>query len=238
MVTPSVLVLVLIVITVVAGSVLYVKYGTLRKINYFIQWMGTNIRIYLDVFEARKQYKNITLVAIKYSVLLEAINSGLHSDADIKEWTAKFVRDTYKVMGHKGLTEEQSNSVAFSISVLINQRQELLQIISSFSNHEGIEVKKATVVAIDVLGELYDLRSSLDRAVFKHVIYALNKCLLLLRDGGYNKKTYTKVGLTLNRLRVIMKSYNMQKEDDAGITVQQLHKKIATVMETLGKIIK
>lgn len=234
----STFILLIIAFTVVAGSILLTKYGHLRKVNYFIQWMGTNIRIYLDIFEAKKQYKDITLVAIKYSVLLEAINSGLHSGDNVKEWTSKFIRDTHKVMGHKGLVEEQSKAIAFSIGILINQRQELLQIISSFSNHEDIEVKKATVVAIDTLGELYNLRSSLDRMAFKHIIYALNKCLILLRDGGYNKKTYSKVGLTLNRLRVIMKSYNTQKASKGSLTVKQLHKKLATVMGTLDQIIK
>jgi hypothetical protein len=200
--------------------------------------MGTNIRIYLDVFEYNKEYKDVTLIAVKYSVLLEAIDSGLHSEDDIKEWTAKFISDTYPALGQKDMPKEQALKIARSLSVLLNQRQELIQIISSFSNHEDIEVKKITVITIDALGELYDLRSSLDRSEFQHVVYGLNKSLLQLRDGGYNKKTYTKVGLTLNRLRVIMKSYNSQKAGKGGLNLKQLRKKLGSIMGALNKTIK
>lgn len=231
----EVLVIILISASVIAGALLLSKYSALKKFNRLAMWMVNNVRIGLDVFEAKKEYKDITLVALKYSVLLEAIDSGMHSDEAIKEWVAKFVMDTYIALGQEGLPKEKARQIAFSLSVLLNERKELLALINSFANHEDIEVKKITVVAIDSIGELYDLRYTLDRDMFKHVIVAINRCLLFLRDGGYNKKTYTKIGLTLHRLRIIMKSYNTQKNSQ-NLTIRQLHEKMATVLGTLDNI--
>jgi hypothetical protein len=233
----SFILFIILAVALVGGAALYSTSEIFRKSMKALFKVANAFRPLLEIFKARKQYKDISLVTMKYSALLEAIHENKYSKDTVQAWAENFTVSAVNALTLQGVSAAQAKEISRSMYTLARERKDLIDIISSFRKSEDIEVRKITVIAIDTIGELYDMKSKLDRSMFKHVIVAINKCLMGLREGGYNKKTYTKIGLTLHRLRIIMKSYNSQKAGRGNLTAKQLHKRIDILISAFDKVI-
>ncbi|MCK5017446.1 MAG: hypothetical protein KAS32_10300 [Candidatus Peribacteraceae bacterium] len=76
------------------------------------------------------------------------------------------------------------------------------------------------------------MESNLDEEHFQHVIYGINKILLVLRDGGgLNKNTIIKGGKVLFRMARIIQAY-VHKKNKENIPAEEFAKRMVEVVDT------
>lgn len=91
-------------------------------------------------------------------------------------------------------------------------------------------------MCIDVIGLVHPLETELDDVAFQHVIYALNKVFLILRDGnGFNKQTIVEGGKVLFRLSRIIQAY-ADKKNRTNISVEEFTKRLLKVVDNAHSI--
>jgi hypothetical protein len=81
------------------------------------------------------------------------------------------------------------------------------ELLAGFSEHGSIKVKKLTLLTIDVLGVMLELKNELDTEFFQHAVFGINKMLRQLRDGGYTEKSLEKSAATLFRVYQLTRAY-------------------------------
>jgi hypothetical protein len=113
--------------------------------------------------------------------------------------------------------------------------KEIFDTVKALDNHEDLEVKKATLVAIDVLGVFFDLKDKLAKEYFQHLIYGINKCLLLLRDGGTGKRSLKKVASTLWRVYKLTKAYKYL-QGRKNLTEEEFYAKVSSTFDALFRM--
>lgn len=100
---------------------------------------------------------------------------------------------------------------AMVVYMLLISHKEILDVIRSIQfGPKDLEVQKATYLAIDVFGEIINLQTDLGQQYFQHLIYGLNKTLLLIKGKGTDRKTLKKVVSLLFRVYKITKAYRHQ----------------------------
>jgi len=86
-------------------------------------------------------------------------------------------------------------------------------------------------VCIDIIGTFHPLKMKLDEEAFQHVIYALNKIMLILREGnGVNKETIVSGGKILFRLSRIIQAY-VHKKTKENVSVEEFAKLLLRVVD-------
>ncbi len=126
-----------------------------------------------------------------------------------------------------GMTEEQIKRFSKAIQMLVWSNEDIAvnfrHVVAN--RFQDIEVKKVTLVFIDVLGQLFDLENDLDVEFFQHVIYALNLVLLQLRDSGTSTKAIKEIGRVLFRLYKLTKAYGYLKST-REMTPEEFYEKV------------
>lgn len=217
-----------------AGYFLARRSEKFRKYVPIFVWASKVIQATLMTWNFKKSYKDAGLVLFKYSILLEAANFKEQSDVS-KLWFAKFVVDTYTSMAGKTKNKEEAIRLANAVYVMLKQHADLLDTLKSFQDTKDIDVKKATLIAADFLGELVNIENKLDRRFYEHMVYGLNKALLQLKNGAHNKKTVAEISETMWRMYQIARAYSKQKSL-SSLTKEQLMDNLERVLSgLLGK---
>lgn len=193
----------------------------------------------LDKLEIRRKYRDPLKLIINdafFKKMVELPEDAL-KDAEVRAEFVRTAADITKAFTNSELTVGKHycnlRRLSSSLYTLIVNHKELADCIKALSKSSNIQVKKTTLLAIDVLGELFDLEDRLDRDFFQHLIYGLNKVLLQLRDGGYTKRSVSQTSVTLWRIYQLTRAYSRHK-NNKGLTRKQFEKK---VVSTLGKLL-
>lgn len=93
-----------------------------------------------------------------------------------------------------------------------------------------------TLLCIDTIGAVHPLETELDEEMFQHTIYALNKVLLILRDGkGINKSTIVEGGKVLYRLSTLVRAY-VHKKNKENIPAEEFATKFVMFADQLHSV--
>jgi len=227
---------ILLSLSLLVGIYLLQRFPNITKYLPVIRWF---IRLVYDTFvywKLNSKYRSVANIVLKYSLVIDAINFSKDNPRLSRAWVDKFVKDVKNSVGVFNLSDEESKKIAGTISVLLSHHSELLDVLSSFSSSDTIDIKRLTVIFIDTFGELYDLEDKLDKSMFEHLIFALNRVLVALKDKGYSASAYKEVGTILVRLRAICKVYSKQRLIQGRLTVAQFHKELDSVVAALHEV--
>lgn len=184
-----------------------IKYPKLRELVPHAGRLASMLIFSLEYWGFNRKYANEVSLALKGLRLSAVLSTGDPETRESREAVKQFVRASYAVAyPGKKLTEEEVRAASAGY-MLVMAYPELLVTLESFRNLPDLEVRKATYILIDVLGELFDLQEKLSRVYFQHLIYGLNKCLLLLREKGTTKRNLKNVCATLFRVYQLTRAY-------------------------------
>lgn len=215
-----------------AGVILYRRYPTIADRMPLIRWLFRLLQLTFEHWELNK-YAKFSNLALKYTVVLEAASFYKENPNYATAWLRKFVEDTRITLESADYSKEEAERAANAISMLLTHHNIILDVLASFENSEDIEVKKLTVIAVDVFGELFDIQDKLDRSMYEHIVVAINLALLKLRDKGYSQRTYTEIAHIFVRLKKVCMSYREQKILMGRLNIGELHRRVDTAIMSL-----
>ncbi len=221
------------VIAVLAFGGLYLcrNFPGIKKALPLFKWMARIVHISLNHWGARKVYVDSAKVAERYTLLL-AMYEFQPSIAVSKEWFSKFVLDSYEELLASGHSKEDALRVSNAVYVLLSLHPDILQTLKGFGDMKTMDVKRTTLIFIDFLGELFNLRSRVDILFYQDMIYGINKVLLDLKNGEPNKKTISAVTGTLWRMYQLSCAYNELKSN-SSLSRNEYQKKMEAALSTL-----
>lgn len=92
------------------------------------------------------------------------------------------------------------------------------------------------MVCIDVIGAVHPLEKEIDGDMFDHIIYALNKVFIILREGkGVNKGTIIRAGKILFRLSKVIEAY-VRKKNKENIPAKELADRLYRLVNDLYSV--
>ncbi len=143
--------------------------------------------------------------SVSLSYLLSADTVDLRK---ARKQVRELLQDLHKTLHPGRPMDDLDMDSAMVVYILLISHKEIADVIRSIqAGPKSIEVEKATYLAIDVFGEFINLQTNLGQKYFQHLIFGLNKALLLIRDNGTHRRTLKKVVSTLFRVYKITKAY-------------------------------
>lgn len=219
--------------------VLNLKYKKFNKIFNMVAKASNGIYLMVSKTKVNSEYKDLSLVITRYLSIVKVLNNPNYPEKAKTRWLSVFMFQSYKTLTKgKEVSYDHSVQMAKVIMEVLANDEALLEMVESFKDSDNIEVKKITILMIDCLSKAYDLQKKLDRSAFKHVVYGLNLVLIKLREDGYSKDTFNKVGLILKRLLVVLRAYdslNLTKTN--SLNIKQLHFKVSKLMSDISEVI-
>lgn len=76
-----------------------------------------------------------------------------------------------------------------------------------------MDVRSLTFAIQLMADDILNLHNKLDNDMFNHISYVSNRCIMVLKKDGANKKTLEKCGKYLFRLRKVTKAYAHKKRN-------------------------
>tara|TARA_Y100000593_G_scaffold59255_1_gene109833 strand:+ start:221 stop:511 length:291 start_codon:yes stop_codon:yes gene_type:complete len=76
-----------------------------------------------------------------------------------------------------------------------------------------MDVRSLTFAIQLMADDILNLHNKLDNDMFNHISYVSNRCLMILKKKGANRKTLEQCGKYLFRLRKVTKAYGHKKKN-------------------------
>lgn len=200
------------IISVLAFLGLYLarKYPAVRASIPFLTWIAKIVRETVIHWKLKNQYKNIAEITHNYTVVLDVML--LQKDADnSKRQFALIISEICSRLSIPKKDPEMATRIANAIYVLLNQHKELLETLESLNDIKTLDVKKATLLAVDFLGELVNIEDRLERIFYQDIIYGINRVLLRLKNNPLNKETVADTSATLWRMYQLLLAFKEVK---------------------------
>lgn len=213
------------------GLYIFYRFPQARKYIPFLQQLIETVHLSFLYWGVRKGYPTINTLA-RYTTFLEVVDYEkdiLKSKAHVQAFVALSLYKYYKL---RDLDHDKVKKFSGALYVLFAEQAELRDSLASFSDVKNLEVKRLTLLAIDVLGEFFTLSNDLDRDYFQHLIYGINKALVELRADGLTRKGIAKVSATLWRLYQITRAYSHQA-GLANLTRAEFNEKVKEAIDSL-----
>jgi hypothetical protein len=208
-----------------------------KSILPWIKWGYGVFRMTVDHWELQRKYKDETDLVARAFLLSTTVVLG-----------KKDLRDTRKAVGHmletvynhycpdKPLTETEKELMMSAYVTAISHKDLMETLASVSTGHEGLDVVRATTLCIDILGEAVHLEDALGQQYFQHLIYGINKALIVIRDQGTNPRALKKVASTLFRVYKITKAYRMRRRL-SGMKAGEVYDKIIDLLEHVTYVV-
>ncbi len=206
------------------------KYPRVKAYIPYLLWATEIIQEAVNYWKFKRAYKNTSHLLNRYAIILDII---AYQDPNVtKEWFSKFVFDTLKEYVDPR-EADSARRIVNAIYVLLTEHKDLIDTLKVIStNPQNLDVKKATLIAIDFLGELVNLESRMDRLFYQSMIFGLNKVLLQIKNGRADKKTISAISSTLWRMYQLLLAYKEQNSLQ-GLTEEEFKKKLQKVLSDL-----
>ncbi len=183
----------------------------------------------------KKVYKNSEDVIQQYNLLVDVFSRRSFEEIS-KFWFTQFIVDQcFKLNGTAKPPEDVKRLANAVFTMMKYDGRNFMDVIRSV-NTKDLNVKKATLIAIDFIGEMVNVEDRVDSLFFQNIIYGINKILLELKKGDTDKKTAYKIGQTLWRMHQIAKVYKEQKSNQK-LTKDQFERKLKKHMTELRKVL-
>lgn len=230
-------VIIIAITAVVFGGIFLLRwYSDLRKYLPGLRGVLQAGVLTVDYWGFKRSYSDGAKVLLRYTNLSETLSVVGTDLRQARKKVASFVRDAYETFYPGRERDVAVERLAAASYMMLLSHEELLAVVASLHNHKDLEVRKATYIAIDVLGEMFDLKDDLSQEYFQHLIYGINKSLVLLKKSGYDKKTLKKVTSTLWRVYKLTKAYNYL-QGRKNLTKEEFYAKVSGVFGTLFRMV-
>jgi hypothetical protein len=231
---------VIIILAFVLGTGLYIlrKYDRARELLPWFAWVVRLIQVSVDHWGFQQRYRDEADLAARFFVMAGSIVT--HSDVDLRDTrksVAAMIDKAYATFypGKRLTAPEKSIMLAAFVTAI--SHDEIMETLSSvFTTHEDLDVRKATLLVVDILGEMIYLKDKLGQQYFQHVVYGLNKCLKLLRDKGTDKRNLKEITSTLFRIYKLTKAYRHRRKL-SGMPAGDFYDKIISIVEHMAYVV-
>jgi len=222
---------------VFAGVYLVVKYPAIQSYLPQAQRFMAAVRITADYWGFRKAYSDAVELGIRYLALLETLKVVEGEDLrDARLRVGNFITLLYITAYPGELGVEKARRAATASYMALLEHEEILETIRGLQNHEDLDVRKATLIAIDVLGELFDREDELSREYFQHIVYGLNQCLVKFKKSGQEPDNMRDIYGILWRMYQLTKAYNASLGSQ-GLTKEEFYGKISAILTAMSNIL-
>jgi hypothetical protein len=228
---PSYLVISGLVGAVFLGVWLLRKFPRLKLYLPYIAWLARLASRTISYWKFKKVYKDKADLVYKYSVLLNLVAFSGDSKKS-KEWVSKFVTDTYRDLFQYSGKEDEAVRLSSAVWVMLTKYPDIIETLKGLSDTKDLDVKKATMVAIDVLGELVDMSNKIDVLFYQSIVYGINKALLEVKNSSNDKERLAKVSATLWRIYQLTLAYKNQ-HSLVGLTREQFYSQVGDVLKSM-----
>jgi len=232
----STIIFALLFTAIVFGLIMFVrKYPSVIKYTAFFSWVVQVVRVTVDHWGFDKKYSDQAVLASHYFSLAStaAVSGDLR---EVRRRVASLVSFSYRRFYPLGSWTEEDERISAAAYVALVNHQNIRDVATSLErNYRNIEVRKATYLAIDVLGELVDLSDDLGQEYFQHLIYGINKSLVLIKENGTDKKSLKKVTSTLFRVYKLSRAYRHLRSLDE-MTEKEFYEKINGIFDSLSRM--
>lgn len=185
---------------------LYRNRKNFRKAYPIFNWSLKILKITADSFKFKRRYRKYIDYAVEFGLVVEAASMAADNPNMSRVWINKFLLDTRKVLELEGYSDEAASRVSRGLSIVLAENKNILLTLSSLLETDRIEVKKITLMVIDLFGECFDVnKNEVDREVYKVLVVAVNLVLLSLKENGPSEKFYTELAKVLNRLNLVIR---------------------------------
>ncbi len=228
-----------IVAAILVGVVLllFYKFPATKKVLPWISWALEITKITVDYWGFQQKYKSSTELAARFFVTASSIALGKKQLRDVRKDISVIIEEAYSALNpERPLTETERKMMTAAYVVAISYDEITETMASVWETHDDLDVRKATLLAIDIVGELVDLKDSLGKQYFQHLIYGINKSLKLIRDHGTDKRNLKKISSTLFRVYKLSKAYR-HRRNLSGYTEGEFYDKVIAIFEHMAVII-
>ena len=225
-------VLVIVAASLVGASLLVVKkYPSSDVLVTWSTWVLDIVLITVNHWGFNKKYKSATELAIRLLVTTSTISVDKKNIREARKEVSYIIEEAHKLLSpDKKITDVERKIMVATYVAVISYGDITETMASVWESHAGLDVKKATLIAIDILGELVLRDDSLGQEYFQHLIYGINKSLKIIRDHGTDKRALKKVTSTLFRIYKLSKAYRHRRRL-GGHTEGEFYDKIIAIFE-------
>jgi hypothetical protein len=212
-------------VLVFVGVWAFKKWPSLREKGPLFVRLGESVAFTMDYWGVSRAYTKKAYTGVQLSALLYSLSSQDLEPAKEKEVVSTFVAISYAQLSEEEDTEEAQRLAAAGY-MLLKSHDELLKTVCALWDHPRMDVRKTTLLCIDVLGELFDLKDEFTQEYFQLLIYSINKTLLIFRDEGTGRRSVKKISSTLFRIYKITRAYKHLRSS-GGMTEEEFHASIS-----------
>lgn len=231
-------VIVILAISLGAALLALRKYDKARELLPWAAWAIRLTQISIDHWGFQKKYSDEAELAAKFFVMAGSIVA--HKDVDLRDTrksVGSMIDRAYSIFYPGKLLTEMERSIMMSAFVTAISYDDIMETLASvYDTHEDLDVRKGTLVVVDILGELVYLKDKLGQQFFQTIVYGLNKCLKLLRDNGTDKRNLKEITSTLFRIYKLTKAYRHRRKL-AGMTAGDFYDKIIDIIEHMAYVV-
>lgn len=228
-----------IVAAIIAGVVLlmFYKFPDTKKFLPWAAWSLEIVRITADHWGFQKKYRSTTDLAARFFITAAALSTSKKGLREARKEISTIIEEAYQTLNpDKPLTDVERKIMTAAYVTAISYEEITETMASVWQTHEDLDVRKATLLVVDVMGELIDRDDELGQLYFQHLIYGINKSLILIRDHGTNKRALKKVASTLFRVYKLSKAYRHRRML-GGHTEGEFYDKIIAIFEHMAVVV-
>jgi len=232
----STLVIVAAILAGVALLLLY-KFPAARRFLPLVAWFLKIVRITVDHWGFEQKYKSTTDLAARFFVTAATLTASKKGLRDAKKEVSAIIEEAYEVLSPgRPLTDVERTMMTAAYVTAISYEEITETMASVWETHADLDVRKATLLVVDVMGELINREDELGQVYFQHLIYGINKSLILIRDHGTDKRALKTVTSTLFRVYKLSKAYRYRRKL-TGHTEGDFYDKIIAIFEHMAVVI-
>jgi hypothetical protein len=202
------------------------------KISRYLSWVLFVASDFSAKVLGNKEYQKRALEmksVVDLSVFL--INTPLENrPKKIVEWLVVETA-TLKSSGDKAAVEHWVRTIQLLFESHPELNDNLMFVVAG--HYERLDVRKLTVLMIDVLKQFFDLKDKLSSDYFKQLIFGLNKALILLRNNGVTEHNLKEIYKTLFRVYRLTQSYTSLQRNK-HLTEKEFYAKVAAILARLS----
>jgi len=218
---------------------LFAKVPAARRFLPFLNWFVDSIVDYLNYRNNQGKYSAITLFSSRSFILARAV---VLEGADLRaqrKHIAEIVSSAYTTLLPEEEWGEEQERIATAAYVALINNQEIKDLVVSLlinKDYKNLEVRKATYLAIDILGEIVDLSDDLGQEYFQHLIYGINKSLVRIREHGLNRDNLKKIVSILYRVYKLSRAYRHLRTIDK-MTKEEFYEKVSSGLSLIRNLV-
>jgi hypothetical protein len=228
-----------IIAAILAGVtlLLFYKFPKTKEVIPWVSWSLELVRITVYHWGFEQKYKSTTDLAARFFITAASISAGKSGLRDVRKEVSAIIEEAYQTLNpDRPLTDVERKMMTAAYVTAISYDEITEAMASVWETHADLDVRKTTLLAIDVLGELVVLEDELGQQYFQHLIYGINKSLKLIRDHGTDKRALKKVASTLFRVYKLSKAYRHRRKL-GGHTEGEFYDKIVAIFEHMAVVV-